>query len=145
MNTKKSLTGQTLRRHHGTTAPPHHCTTAPLHHHTTAPHSHITFTGITTNNLKRITARIPHNKITVITGISGSGKSSLAFDTIYAEGQNRFMESFSAYARAQMGIKEKPDFEEVSGLTPTFAVDQRNPGSNPRSTGLVSNSTAPSV
>jgi len=94
----------------------------------------IIFTGVTTNNLKRITARIPHEKITIITGISGSGKSSLAFDTIYAEGQNRYLESFSAYARAQMGIKEKPDFEEVSGLTPTFAVDQRNPGSNPRST-----------
>jgi len=70
----------------------------------------------------------------VITGISGSGKSSLAFDTLYAEGRNRFLESFSSYARAQMGIKEKPGFEKVTRLTPTFAVDQRDPGNNPRST-----------
>jgi len=96
--------------------------------------SHITFTGVTTNNLKGVDFSIPYNKITVITGISGSGKSSLAFDTLYAEGRNRFLESFSSYARAQMGIKEKPGFEKVTRLTPTFAVDQRDPGNNPRST-----------
>ncbi|MBE0648511.1 MAG: ATP-binding cassette domain-containing protein, partial [Bacteroidales bacterium] len=98
------------------------------------PGSQISFSGVTTNNLKGVDVSIPYNKITVITGVSGSGKSSLAFDTIYAEGRNRFLESFSAYARAQMGIKEKPDFEEAHGLTPTFAVDQRDPGNNPRST-----------
>ena len=134
MNTRKSPTGQALKRHKWTKAQMHQFTTSPPHHFTSSPPHHITFSGITTNNLKRITVRIPHEKITVITGVSGSGKSSLAFDTIYAEGQNRYLESFSAYARAQIGIKEKPDFDEVSGLTPTFAVDQRNPGSNPRST-----------
>jgi len=96
--------------------------------------SEISFTGVTTNNLKHVDCKIPHNKITVITGVSGSGKSSLAFDTFYAEGRNRFLESFSAYARSQMGIREMPDFEEVTGLTPTFAVDQKDPGNNPRST-----------
>ena len=126
MNTQDSLTGNSLKGHQLTNSQTHQFTSSPVHH--------LTITGVTTNNLKHITARIPHNKISVITGISGSGKSSLAFDTIYAEGQNRYLESFSAYARAQMGLKEKPDFEEVSGLTPTFAVDQRNPGSNPRST-----------
>lgn len=69
-----------------------------------------------------------------MTGISGSGKSSLAFDTIFAEGRNRFLESFSTYARTRLGMKDKPDFEEVSGLTPTLAVDQRMIGANPRST-----------
>jgi excinuclease ABC subunit A len=94
----------------------------------------ITFTGISTNNLQNISVEIPHNKITVITGVSGSGKSSLAFDTVFAEGRNRFLESFSTYARTRLGMKDKPDFEEVSGLTPTLAVDQRMIGTNPRST-----------
>jgi excinuclease ABC subunit A len=94
----------------------------------------ITFTGVSTNNLQNISVQIPHNQITVMTGISGSGKSSLAFDTLFAEGRNRFMESFSTYARTRLGMKDKPDFEEVSGLTPTLAVDQRMIGSNPRST-----------
>ncbi len=98
------------------------------------PASSINFSGVTTNNLRNISVQIPHNKITVMTGISGSGKSSLAFDTVFAEGRNRFMESFSTYARTMMGMKDKPDFEEVSGLTPTLAVDQRMIGSNPRST-----------
>ena len=94
----------------------------------------IRFKGVTTNNLKNIDVTFPADKITVVTGISGSGKSSLAFDTLYAEGMNRFMESFSTYARTQIGIREKADFAEVSGLTPTLAVDQRIISANPRST-----------
>jgi len=94
----------------------------------------ISFTGVTTHNLKNINVEIPHNQITVLTGVSGSGKSSLAFNTIYAEGQSRFLESFSAYARTRIGLKEQPDFETATGLTPTFAVDQRIPATNPRST-----------
>jgi len=94
----------------------------------------IRFKGITTNNLKNIDVSFPKDKITVVTGVSGSGKSSLAFDTLYAEGMNRFMESFSTYARTQIGIREKADFGEVSGLTPTLAVDQRIISANPRST-----------
>jgi excinuclease ABC subunit A len=98
------------------------------------PASSIVFKGITTNNLQNISIEILHNKITVITGVSGSGKSSLAFDTVFAEGRNRFLESFSTYARTRLGMKDKPDFEEVSGLTPTLAVDQRMIGTNPHST-----------
>jgi excinuclease ABC subunit A len=98
------------------------------------PGSSISFKGVSTNNLQNISVQIPHNKITVMTGVSGSGKSSLAFDTIFAEGRNRFLESFSTYARTRLGMKDKPDFEEVSGLTPTLAVDQRMISANPRST-----------
>jgi excinuclease ABC subunit A len=94
----------------------------------------ITFKGVATHNLKHLDVSIPHNKITVITGVSGSGKSSLAFDTIFAEGQNRFLESFSPYVRSRIGIREKADFEEVASLTPTFAVNQGGIGQNPRST-----------
>ncbi|MCX6304567.1 MAG: excinuclease ABC subunit UvrA [Bacteroidetes bacterium] len=90
--------------------------------------------GVSTHNLKHINTVIPHNKITVITGVSGSGKSSLAFDTIFAEGQNRFLESFSPYVRSRLGVMEHPDVEEISGLTPTFAVSQGSTGNNPRST-----------
>jgi excinuclease ABC subunit A len=90
--------------------------------------------GVSTHNLKRIDVEIPHNKITVITGVSGSGKSSLGFDTIFAEGQNRFLESFSPYVRSRLGMRERADFEEISGLTSTFAVDQGSSGRNPRST-----------
>ena len=96
--------------------------------------SFLSLRGVSTHNLRHISIEIPHNKITVITGVSGSGKSSLAIDTIFAEGQNRFLESFSPYVRGRIGIKEKADFEEVSGLTPTFAVDQGSIGQNPRST-----------
>ena len=97
-------------------------------------YSNLSLTCVSTHNLKNLSVKIPHNKITVITGVSGSGKSSLAFDTIFAEGQNRFLESFSPYVRSRVGIKEKADFEEVSGLTPTFAVNQGSIGQNPRST-----------
>ena len=94
----------------------------------------ISLTGVSTHNLKYISVEIPNNKITVITGVSGSGKSSLAFDTVFAEGQNRFLESFSPYVRSRIGMKDQADFEEISGLTPTFAVDQGGAGRNPRST-----------
>ncbi len=90
--------------------------------------------GVSTHNLKNIDVAIPHDKITVITGVSGSGKSSLAFDTVFAEGQNRFLESFSPYVRSRLGVKVRADFEEISGLTPTFAVDQGGTSRNPRST-----------
>ena len=94
----------------------------------------ISFKGITTHNLRNIDISIPKNKITVITGVSGSGKSSLAFDTIFAEGQNRFLENFSTYVRSQVGIREKGDFDQMEGLTPALAVDQHIAGANPRST-----------
>jgi len=90
--------------------------------------------NVTTNNLKGINVTIPTGCLTVITGVSGSGKSSLAFDTIHAEARNRFMSNFSAYARSRIGMKDKPDFEEIQGLRPTFAVDQSGVQSNPRST-----------
>ncbi|MBI2990287.1 MAG: excinuclease ABC subunit UvrA [Candidatus Magasanikbacteria bacterium] len=86
------------------------------------------------NNLKSISLNIPKNKLVVITGISGSGKSSLAFDTIYAEGQRRYAESLNAYARQFMGIHDKPDVDEILGLSPTIAINQRNFTQNPRST-----------
>ena len=94
----------------------------------------ISLKGVSTHNLKHVNVEIPHNKITVITGVSGSGKSALAFDTIFAEGQNRFLESFSPYVRSRLGVKEQADFEMISGLTPTFAIDQGSIGRNPRST-----------
>lgn len=94
----------------------------------------LSLTGVTTHNLKNISVLIPHQQITVVTGVSGSGKSSLAFDTIHAESQNRFMEGFSSYVRAHAGMKEKPDAEAFQGLTPTLALDQSTNTSNPRST-----------
>src|SRR5690606_34700941 len=78
--------------------------------------------------------RIPRNKLVVITGISGSGKSSLAFDTIYAEGQRRYMETFSAYARQFIGEMERPDVEKINGLSPVISIEQKTTGKNPRST-----------
>jgi len=90
--------------------------------------------NVTTNNLKGIDVQIPCNRLTVITGVSGSGKSSLAFDTIHAEARNRFLGNISAYARSQIGMKTKPDFEEIHGLRPTFAVEQSGIRPNPRST-----------
>ncbi len=86
------------------------------------------------NNLKDVSVNIPKNKLTVITGLSGSGKSSLAFDTIYAEGQRRYAESLNAYARQFMDVQDKPDVDEITGLSPTIAIDQRNTSNNPRST-----------
>jgi len=94
----------------------------------------IKITGARVNNLKNISLEIPKNKLTVITGLSGSGKSSLAFDTIYAEGQRRYAESLSAYARQFMEVQDKPDIDEITGLSPTIAIDQKNISRNPRST-----------
>ncbi len=90
--------------------------------------------GAREHNLKNITVEIPRNKMVVITGISGSGKSSLAFDTIYAEGQRRYVESLSAYARQFLGQMEKPDVDQIEGLSPAISIDQRGGSRNPRST-----------
>ena len=90
--------------------------------------------GARVNNLKNIDVTIPHNKLTVITGLSGSGKSSLAFDTIFAEGQRRYIETFSAYARNMLGTLERPDVDNISGLSPVIAIEQKTINRNPRST-----------
>ncbi|MFA4930332.1 MAG: excinuclease ABC subunit UvrA [Patescibacteria group bacterium] len=94
----------------------------------------ITIKGAREHNLKNIDIEIPKNKLVVITGLSGSGKSSLAFDTIYAEGQRRYVESLSAYARQFLGIMEKPDVDKIEGLSPAISIDQKSASSNPRST-----------
>src|ERR1700704_534585 len=90
--------------------------------------------GARQHNLKNLTLSIPRDKLVVITGLSGSGKSSLAFDTLYAEGQRRYVESLSAYARQFLGQMEKPDVDAIEGLSPAIAIEQRGAGSNPRST-----------
>ncbi len=90
--------------------------------------------GARVNNLKNIDVTIPHNSLTVITGLSGSGKSSLAFDTIFAEGQRRYIETFSAYARNLLGNLERPDVDHISGLSPVIAIEQKTINRNPRST-----------
>ena len=90
--------------------------------------------GAKVHNLKNVDVVIPHNKLTVVTGLSGSGKSSLAFDTIYAEGQRRYMETFSAYARQFIGVMERPDVEKITGLSPVIAIEQKTTNKNPRST-----------
>ncbi len=90
--------------------------------------------GAREHNLKNINVRIPHNKLTVITGLSGSGKSSLAFDTIYAEGQRRYLNTFSAYARQFIGMLRRPDVDKISGLAPVIAIEQKTINKNPRST-----------
>ena len=86
------------------------------------------------HNLKSVNLEIPKNKLVVITGLSGSGKSSLAFDTLYAEGQRRYVESLSSYARQFLGIMEKPDVESIEGLSPAISIDQKTTSKNPRST-----------
>ncbi len=90
--------------------------------------------GARENNLKNIDLEIPKNKLVVMTGVSGSGKSSLAFDTIYAEGQRRYVESLSAYARQFIGVNEKPDVDSIEGLSPSISIDQKSTNKNPRST-----------
>ena len=90
--------------------------------------------GARVHNLKNVTLKIPRNKLTVITGLSGSGKSSLAFDTIHAEGQRRYMETFSAYVRQFMGNFERPDVDKIDGLSPVIAIEQKTTSKNPRST-----------
>ncbi len=94
----------------------------------------IVIRGARTHNLKNLTLKIPRNKLVVLTGLSGSGKSSLAFDTIYAEGQRRYVESLSAYARQFLELMEKPDVDLIEGLSPAIAIEQRTPSHNPRST-----------
>ena len=94
----------------------------------------ISVVGARVNNLKNVDVDIPHNKLTVITGLSGSGKSSLAFDTIFAEGQRRYIETFSAYARNMLGNLERPDVDHIGGLCPVIAIEQKTINRNPRST-----------
>src|SRR5574342_704061 len=90
--------------------------------------------GARAHNLKNIDITIPRDKLVVLTGLSGSGKSSLAFDTIFAEGQRRYVESLSAYARQFLGRMEKPDVDQIDGLSPAISIDQRGVSRNPRST-----------
>src|SRR3982074_3242978 len=90
--------------------------------------------GAREHNLKNIDVALPRNALVVITGLSGSGKSSLAFDTIYAEGQRRYVESLSAYARQFLGQMEKPDVDSIEGLSPAISIDQKTTSRNPRST-----------
>ena len=90
--------------------------------------------GAREHNLKNVDLEIPRDKLIVFTGLSGSGKSSLAFDTIYADGQRRYMESLSSYARQFLGMMEKPDVDEISGLSPAISIDQKTTSKNPRST-----------
>ena len=98
------------------------------------PIDHITIRGAREHNLKNVTLSIPRDKLVVFTGLSGSGKSSLAFDTIYAEGQRRYVESLSAYARQFLGQMEKPDVDTIEGLSPAISIDQKGTSKNPRST-----------
>ena len=94
----------------------------------------ISIRGARVNNLKNVSVDLPKNKVVVITGLSGSGKSSLAFDTLYAEGQRRYMESLSSYARQFLELQDRPDVDEIVGLSPTIAIDQKSSSHNPRST-----------
>lgn len=94
----------------------------------------IVIKGAKTHNLKNINLEIPRDKLVVVTGLSGSGKSSLAFDTLYAEGQRRYVESLSSYARQFLGLMEKPDVESIEGLSPAISIDQKTTSKNPRST-----------
>ena len=90
--------------------------------------------GAREHNLKNINVKIPRNELVTITGLSGSGKSSLAFDTIFAEGQRRYIETFSAYARQFLGGLERPDVDKIEGLSPVIAIEQKTTNKNPRST-----------
>ena len=94
----------------------------------------ITIKGAREHNLKNISLTLPREKLVVITGLSGSGKSSLAFDTIYAEGQRRYVESLSAYARQFLELMEKPDIDYIEGLSPAISIEQKTSSKNPRST-----------
>ena len=95
-------------------------------------HTHITVKGARVNNLKNVDVSIPRDKLVVLTGLSGSGKSSLAFDTIYAEGQRRYVESLSSYARMFLGQMEKPDVDYIDGLSPAISIDQKTTSKNTR-------------
>ena len=98
------------------------------------PTDQITIRGARQHNLKDLTLAIPRDRLVVFTGLSGSGKSSLALDTIYAEGQRRYVESLSAYARQFLGPMERPDLDGIDGLSPTISIDQKGSARNPRST-----------
>ena len=95
---------------------------------------HILIRGAREHNLKSVEVKIPKRKLVVLTGVSGSGKSSLAFDTLYAEGQRRYVESLSAYARQFLGQMEKPKYDTIRGLSPTISIEQKTTSRNPRST-----------
>ena len=90
--------------------------------------------GARTHNLKNISLTLPRDRLIVVTGLSGSGKSSLAFDTLYAEGQRRYVESLSAYARQFLSLMEKPDVDHIEGLSPAISIEQKSTSHNPRST-----------
>src|SRR6202045_3030739 len=94
----------------------------------------IKISGARQHNLKNLHVEIPREKLVVITGLSGSGKSSLAFDTIYAEGQRRYVESLSAYARQFLEMMQKPDLDQIDGLSPAISIEQKTTSRNPRST-----------
>ena len=96
--------------------------------------NYIDIKGAKVHNLKNVSLKIPREQLVVLTGLSGSGKSSLAFDTIYAEGQRRYVESLSSYARQFLGQMEKPDVESIDGLSPAISIDQKTTSKNPRST-----------
>ncbi|HAJ98305.1 MAG TPA: excinuclease ABC subunit UvrA, partial [Ruminococcus sp.] len=98
------------------------------------PKNEIVIKGARAHNLKNIDLTIPRDKLVVMTGLSGSGKSSLAFDTIYADGQRRYVESLSSYARMFLGQMEKPNVESIDGLSPAISIDQKTTSNNPRST-----------
>src|SRR5437667_12911113 len=98
------------------------------------PQANISIRSARVHNLKNIDVTIPRDKFVVMTGLSGSGKSSLAFDTIYAEGQRRYVESLSAYARQFLGLMDKPDVDQIDGLSPAISIDQKSVSHNPRST-----------
>src|SRR3990172_6932507 len=95
---------------------------------------YIRIRGARQHNLKNISVDIPKDKLVVVTGLSGSGKSSVAFDTLYAEGQRRYVESLSAYARQFLGVMQKPKVESITGLSPSISIDQKTTSHNPRST-----------
>jgi excinuclease ABC subunit A len=105
-----------------------------VYNHSAIVSDYISVSGAREHNLKDISLQIPRGKLVVITGLSGSGKSSLAFDTIYAEGQRRYVESLSAYARQFLGLMEKPDVDQIDGLSPAISIDQKSTSRNPRST-----------
>src|SRR3989304_5869754 len=98
------------------------------------PNDKIIIRGAREHNLKNISLELPRNKLIVMTGLSGSGKSSLAIDTIYAEGQRRYVEALSAYARQFLGQMDKPDVDHIDGLSPAICIDQKSTSRNPRST-----------